>query len=99
MSRDYYVYRVYDVEDQLLYIGVTGDMKRRRWEHERRAWWRREAHRWEVDGPFDKIHAHQVETAAIRAEDPIHNVWRYKTGLYATPLRDHTRQYGRGERA
>ena len=66
------VYRLYDVGDRLLYIGITTDPQIRWQAHSGRSWWpevARKEVRW-----FDKrAEAEAVETAAIKAERPLHN--------------------------
>lgn len=80
-SRPHYVYRCYDAEGQLLYIGCSANVKRRMGLHR--------SHptnpaslgiaascvRVEVEGPFAGWPAgHAAERAAIAAEKPLLNV-------------------------
>ena len=68
------LYRLYERDGALLYVGITDDLSRRFWDHSRKkSWWR------DVDGKMiwfydDRSEAEEAETAAIYGEGPVHNV-------------------------
>jgi predicted GIY-YIG superfamily endonuclease len=68
------LYRLYDAEDQLLYIGISSSPTRRWRQHERdKGWWPQVAKLvmvW-LDSRLD---AQSAEGHAIKAEGPLHNV-------------------------
>lgn len=68
------LYRMYDADDQLLYIGITCN-KAARWDAHRRnsPWWKLVARK-ELTTYPDRSAALTAELAAIRAEKPLHNV-------------------------
>lgn len=75
-----YVYRCYDVDGDLIYIGCTSNVKKRIATHLRGG---KAASRWlavsmvrhEVEGPFaDRAAALAAESAAISAERPVFNL-------------------------
>jgi hypothetical protein len=68
------LYRMYDADDQLLYIGVTCN-KAARWHSHRRnsAWWKLVARK-ELTTYPDRSAALTAELAAIQAEKPLHNI-------------------------
>lgn len=72
------VYRYYDYEELLLYIGVSKHPIHRFAEHRRDKWWHSQIHRIEVDWFSSKTGAHCAESAAISLENPIYN----KTGAW-----------------
>ena len=75
------LYRLYDAEDQLLYIGLSGAPRNRLKAHWRKQPWRHEV----VRSTFQQIpppapgqvigrHKYFAEEAAIKAEQPKYNV-------------------------
>jgi len=71
----HWLYRVFDAERRLLYIGRTANPWQRISHQLCSAWrWRDAADRidWEPIGPYQL--ATQAEIAAIKAEKPLHNV-------------------------
>lgn len=67
------LYRLYDTDDRLLYVGITNDPKKR-WTHHAsmKPWWpdvARHAVEWYDSRPEAEV----AEFAAIRSEAPIHN--------------------------
>lgn len=72
-GKPHYIYRVYDAEDVLLYVGVTFSVGRRMCEHERLSPWHRFAVRVETDGPFEREVAYGREARTIRELRPVFN--------------------------
>ena len=68
-----FVYRFYDVEDRLLYVGLTMDTNRRWEKHRRREWWAAVA-RTDVQSFPDRESAKRAERVAINTESPLHNI-------------------------
>jgi predicted GIY-YIG superfamily endonuclease len=67
------VYRFFDAQDQLLYIGITSDPPTRWAAHAREKWWWSKVKRRETTWFPSRAIAHEAEVAAIRAEGPLHN--------------------------
>lgn len=68
------MYRIYDGDDQLLYIGITVDIKTRLNHHRKKPWWQ-EVARIDVDDAYlDRASALEAETLAIGTENPTWNV-------------------------
>lgn len=78
MSSDHVLYRFFDQEDQLLYIGISNDPKRRFSEHRQGKLWWRKASRIQLEhfGGRDELAA--AEIRAIQNESPRYN------NVYAT---------------
>lgn len=74
ISRDAAVYRHFDAEGRLLYIGCTSDLLRRTLAHERRSHWFDQIAVIKVERFKSVEDAVAAETRAILAERPIHNV-------------------------
>lgn len=72
------VYRYFDAERRLLYVGVTQQHLKRRVQHHIRSGW----YRLVVDVSFERhptrYLAVQAERRAIESESPIHNRQRYR---------------------
>lgn len=68
------IYRVYDDQDRLLYIGVTNNMKRRKGYHRSCTEWYPDAARWKVREYISRATAEKVEARAIRLLRPMHNI-------------------------
>jgi len=69
------VYRIYDANDQLLYVGLTNDTTTRWYDHAtRKPWWKTEAHRYEARWYATRAIARAEEIKAIRTERPRYNV-------------------------
>ena len=68
------LYRLYDIDDRLLYIGIAVDPETRMRVHSReKTWWPLVAQRsieWFTDRPAAEV----AERVAIVAEKPVHNV-------------------------
>lgn len=88
------LYRFYDVEGRLLYVGVTSVGPSRWSDHElHKVWWVRVV-RTTVEHYPDRATALAAEQAAILAEQPIHNVVHVKPHHPVT--RQHKRSHGSG---
>lgn len=64
------VYRAYDADDQLLYVGATGNLKRRMQQHRKSAPWFGGAVRWSYGEYPTREAALAAEAEAIGAEHP-----------------------------
>lgn len=76
------VYRLYDADGALLYIGSAYDPEQRCKSHRNKPWWREVAHRTEEWHP-SRGHAYQAEMDAIAVEHSKYN--RMGTPGYTTP--------------
>lgn len=72
MSDGRSVYRLYDADDRLLYVGSTVHVPRRLREHHSKPWWHLVARHEAVDYPT-AADAVAAEESAIDHEGPIHN--------------------------
>lgn len=68
------VYRLYDGEGRLLYIGQTRYLYDRLKTHSREAWWGPLVKHTKVTVFSNRFSAHAAEQAAIRDEEPAYNV-------------------------
>jgi len=68
-----YVYRLYDAEDRLLYIGLTMGTERRFEKHRRRPWWK-DVTRTDIQVHPDRESAKSAERVALNTENPMHNL-------------------------
>lgn len=68
------VYRMYSGDGVLLYVGCTSDLDRRLTQHILRRDWIQEVARIQLEWHPNRDTARQVESAAIRTEDPWYNV-------------------------
>lgn len=71
--RDHFVYRFYDIEDQLLYIGCT-KRPQQRWQEHRgsRRHMTDRVHRIRMVGPFTRTVAREIEAQALSSENPLY---------------------------
>jgi predicted GIY-YIG superfamily endonuclease len=68
------LYRLYDMEGRLLYVGVTNELRRRWQQHSTsQKWWHLVARR-VVEWHESRAAAELAETAAIEAEMPLYNI-------------------------
>jgi predicted GIY-YIG superfamily endonuclease len=67
------LYRLYDADEQLLYIGITYDPLKRLEQHSRREWWPL-VEIAKVQWFDNRARAATAERDAIKAEDPKHNI-------------------------
>ncbi len=78
IGAEHVLYRLYDADDGLLYVGITNQWVRRESEHSRdKAWWS-EVHRISHEVYPDRPTAMAAEKAAIRSERPVFNRARYE---------------------
>lgn len=69
------LYRLYAADGTLLYIGVTGNLLARFRDHRyKKAWWPQVAGM-RLDYYGSHAEAEEAESAAVRSESPVHNVF------------------------
>lgn len=68
------LYRLYDIHDELLYVGITTDTVQRWKQHARERYWWPEVTRWTIEEHPDRLSAESAEMFAIKLETPRHNV-------------------------
>lgn len=74
MDRRTALYRLYDINDQLLYIGIAFDPATRGYQHKKtKSWWPEVAWR-DVTWFETRREAEAAEREALRAERPLYNV-------------------------
>lgn len=73
-NRAHVVYRAFDSDGRLLYVGMTSNLCGRLTTHRRNGVWYQEAAVWTIEGFADRSSAWKVEQAAIYGEHPLHNV-------------------------
>lgn len=73
-SRPSYVYRHYDGDGRLLYVGCTVDPKTRQLGHQQSSWWFNQSAKVRMTIYPNRLHALRVEREAILHERPIWNV-------------------------
>jgi hypothetical protein len=70
------LYRHFDAEGRLLYVGISCHVGMRTYEHRRGSHWYFDIVRIEVEHYPNRLRAERAEAIAIRDEDPLHNVWQ-----------------------
>ena len=68
------LYRYYDADDELLYVGMTGDLAEREVEHIRDSTWMDFAARSTIERFPTRDEAEEAERDAIRSEVPLFNI-------------------------
>jgi len=68
------LYRIFDIDGRLLYIGITVDFNRRMWQHSLTQPWWDEAEHFFKDSYSTRREAVKAEANAIRSERPLYNV-------------------------
>lgn len=68
------VYKLYDATGTLLYVGITVDLERRFYNHERLKWWWPLVYEKKIDWMVDWDVAEAVEKYLIKTEMPLYNV-------------------------
>ena len=89
-DKPHYVYRLFDADRTLLYIGCTLDFPRRLADHRQKQPWRDRIAWWLFDYYPDQGSALIAEEEAIRAESPAYNAMYNGAGL--TGWNDERRQ-------
>lgn len=79
------LYRWYDIDGQLLYIGISYDAVRRSYEHQRQSPWFREVARSEVEHFSTRTAALEAEREAITRECPKYNTQHVRNKLGNLP--------------
>ena len=69
-----FLYRFYDADDVLLYVGITDNLAERTWSHARASTWMEFAVRSTVERYLKRSVAEEREIAAIRGEGPLFNL-------------------------
>lgn len=77
-AKEAVVYRVYDADDRLIYIGCSQNLEQRMSNHRNQSWWIYLAARVESQAYSDLAAARQAEAAAIQAEKPAFNLQHAK---------------------
>lgn len=71
--RNHYVYRAFDKDGKLLYVGCTVRPETRWAEHRSASpWWTSKARSFRMQGPFCYRVARRIEREAIRTESPMY---------------------------
>lgn len=73
LLREHYVYRAFDAEGQLLYVGCTKRLRARKSEHKSWSEWYPLAVRFRLSGPYNYDTGRRLEREAIDGEHPIWN--------------------------
>lgn len=77
-----YVYRLFDAEGRLLYVGQTVRPDRRVQDHRLRKSWGGQIARVDLTEPMDRESALKHEAAAINTERPVYNINRSNGSQY-----------------
>lgn len=76
------VYRHFDDQGRLLYVGLSADPKRRTYEHSSRSDWALEIARMDAVWFPTRELAQAAEEKAIKEESPLHNIMLCKTAIF-----------------
>jgi len=68
-----YLYRAFDNQNQLLYIGISGKWSERLHAHEKTSEWMEQTETVKIEKFSDRASVEQAEVNAIQAERPIYN--------------------------
>lgn len=79
------LYRYFDSEGELLYVGVTGDNTKRQSQHRRNSFWFGEIASATYEHFDNREDALAAETLAIRTEKPKHNIAKHGITLMRSP--------------
>lgn len=71
--REHFVYRYFDADGRLIYVGCSMNPEKRRSEHRYTQPWGNDVARIRLSGPYNYKKARDLEREAIRTEDPLHN--------------------------
>lgn len=69
----YYLYRHFSADKVLLYVGITSDLKKRKYQHAQESPWFSEINRIESVAFDTRDQAQKAEAIAILDEFPVHN--------------------------
>ncbi|MFE9286691.1 GIY-YIG nuclease family protein [Streptomyces olivaceus] len=87
------LYRLYDIDDRLLYIGIAVDPETRLRVHSReKTWWPMVAQR-SIEWFADRPAAEAAERSAIVTEKPVHNVSHSTTRKRGDAIREYRSPY------
>ena len=98
------VYRIYDQEGGLLYVGMTNDFDMRMYQHRRDSRWFPLAHDYRLTTYPTRRLAARAEWQAIRTEEPMFNLWDGRVAPVPmlpwepTPEAQHKAMYARLEK-
>jgi excinuclease UvrABC nuclease subunit len=67
------LYRHFDSESRLLYVGISDNVKKRLAQHERASWWWPRVNRITIEHFGTRAEAAAAEVVAIEMEKPAHN--------------------------
>ena len=87
------LYRAYDADGLLLYVGISNDFGKRKEQHSRWSPWFAVAARWSVEKYATRAEVEAAERVAIEEEDPAYNV-----SFRRTPMSDEVRERLRAHR-
>jgi predicted GIY-YIG superfamily endonuclease len=79
------LYRYFDSQDRLLYVGITGDNTKRQSQHRRNSFWFGEITRATFEHFDFREDADEAESNAIRQEKPMHNIAKRGMQLEHSP--------------
>ena len=82
------LYRYFDSEGQLLYVGITGNIKGRQSQHAKKAEWFSQIANATYEHYDFRNDAFRAEAIAIRTEKPIHNIAMNNTQAEQSPYLD-----------
>lgn len=82
--RPHYVYRCFDAEDRLIYVGVSFSPLRRMEQHSKTSWWFDQMARTTFRVFQNREYAHMKERQAIAEENPRWNIRGRDRGLWTT---------------
>ena len=70
----HYVYRIFDKDGRLIYVGCSHNPEKRLNQHRRTMWWAHQIHRIKLTVHPNKAAGHLAERTAINAEQPRWNL-------------------------
>ena len=79
------LYRYFNSEDRLLYVGITGDNTKRQSQHRRSSFWFGEISYAKFEHFDNREEAEQAETQAILQEKPMHNIAKKGFTIFQSP--------------
>lgn len=82
------LYRHFDAEGRLLYVGISLSAARRLEQHKSTAQWFSKIVRVEIQWHPSRMDALAAEASAIVNEHPLHNVWRPTQKRAASPMQE-----------